>query len=65
MIVVADQSKQVNTLGNFPLPIEVTPFAHECTMNEIKEILDCEVIIRKVDETYSIRIMIISFSMPM
>ena len=49
MIVVADQSKQVNTLGNFPLPIEVTPFAHECTMNEIKEILDCEVIIRKVD----------------
>ena len=50
MIVVADQSKQVNTLGNFPLPIEVTPFAHECTMNEIKEILDCEVIIRKVDD---------------
>ena len=49
MIVVADQSKQVNTLGNFPLPIEVTPFAHECTMNEIKEILDCRVIIRKVD----------------
>ena len=49
MIVVADQSKQVNTLGSFPLPIEVTPFAHECTMNEIKEILDCEVIIRKVD----------------
>ena len=50
MIVVADQSKQVNTLGNFPLPIEVTPFAHECTMNEIKGILDCEVIIRKVNE---------------
>ena len=49
MIVVADQSKQVSTLGNFPLPIEVTPFAHECTMNEIREILDCEVIIRKVD----------------
>ena len=49
MIVVADQSKQVNTLGDFPLPIEVTPFAHECMMSEIKEILDCEVIIRKVD----------------
>ena len=31
MVVVADDRKKVETLGAFPLPIEVTPFSHEAT----------------------------------
>jgi ribose 5-phosphate isomerase A len=31
MIVIADESKRVPVLGTFPLPVEVTPFAHELT----------------------------------
>ncbi|MBB4064578.1 ribose-5-phosphate isomerase RpiA [Gellertiella hungarica] len=31
MIVIADESKQVETLGAFPLPIEVNPFGHVAT----------------------------------
>ena len=35
MVVVADDRKQVDTLGAFPLPIEVTPFSHHTTMRAI------------------------------
>ena len=31
MIVIADESKTVETLGAFPLPVEVTPFGWETT----------------------------------
>jgi ribose 5-phosphate isomerase A len=31
MVVIADQSKQVKTLGKFPLPVEVTPFGVKAT----------------------------------
>ena len=35
MVVIADAGKQVETLGKFPLPIEVNPFAAELTRREI------------------------------
>ncbi len=31
MIVIVDESKVVDRLGTFPLPVEVVPFAHELT----------------------------------
>lgn len=34
-IVIADASKRVETLGAFPLPVEIEPFAHALTMREI------------------------------
>ena len=36
MIVIADASKHVETLGRFPLPVEVIPFGHESTRRKIK-----------------------------
>jgi ribose 5-phosphate isomerase A len=38
MIVVADDRKRVDALGAFPLPIEITPFAHQAT---IRALGDC------------------------
>ena len=35
MIVIADESKKVDCLGTFPLPVEVTPFCKEITAREI------------------------------
>lgn len=46
MIVVADDRKEVDTLGAFPLPIEITPFSHGITINRISQELGCEVTLR-------------------
>ena len=46
MVVVADDRKKVETLGAFPLPIEVTPFSHEATVRALSRLLDCRVNIR-------------------
>lgn len=35
-IVVADESKLVDTLGKFPLPVEVVPFAWELTFRRLQ-----------------------------
>jgi ribose 5-phosphate isomerase A len=44
MIVVADPSKQVATLGAFPLPIEIVPFGWETTKAIVERVLaDCAV----------------------
>ena len=43
MIVVADDSKRVSALGAFPLPIEITPFAHQSTIRALGRVLDCRV----------------------
>lgn len=40
MIVVADASKLVDTLGRFPLPVEVVPFGHATTAGRIVRTLD-------------------------
>lgn len=43
MIVVADERKMVDVLGAFPLPIEITPFAYQSTINQLAKLLDCRV----------------------
>ena len=43
MVVVADQRKQVDALGAFPLPIEITPFSFEATIRQLSRLLDCRV----------------------
>lgn len=50
MVVVADERKQVKTLGAFPLPIEVTPFSFATTKRAIERLLDCEVSMRMADD---------------
>jgi len=39
MIVIADESKWVATLGRFPLPIEVVPFGLAATRRAISEVI--------------------------
>ncbi len=39
MVVIADISKQVETLGSFPLPVEVIPFGWQTTKTLIEEVL--------------------------
>jgi ribose 5-phosphate isomerase A len=39
MIVIADISKQVETLGAFPLPVEIIPFGWQTTKTLIEETL--------------------------
>ena len=49
MIVIADASKSVETLGNFPLPVEIVPFGWKTTKALIEEILiGMDVLGRKV-----------------
>ena len=43
MIVVADDRKRVDALGAFPLPIEITPFAHQATIRSLGRLLNCRV----------------------
>jgi ribose 5-phosphate isomerase A len=51
-IVIIDESKQVDQLGHFPLPVEIVPFAAELTINKIRA-LGCNTQIRTQDgETY-------------
>ncbi|MBP3041317.1 ribose-5-phosphate isomerase RpiA [Bacillaceae bacterium Marseille-Q3522] len=45
-IVVADESKIVPVLGNFPLPVEVVPFGWETTAERISQ-LGCKPKLRK------------------
>jgi ribose 5-phosphate isomerase A len=38
LIIVADESKYVETLGSFPLPVEVIPFAWQTTARRIEKL---------------------------
>ena len=38
MVVIADESKLVNRLGNFPLPVEVVAFGHRTTASRIASV---------------------------
>lgn len=38
MIVIADETKDVETLGRFPLPLEVIPFGVEATRRQIEAV---------------------------
>ena len=46
-IIIADSSKKVEILGNFPLPVEVTPFAWQVTSRQLEK-LGCATTIRMV-----------------
>lgn len=37
MIVIIDETKLVDRLGDFPLPVEITPFACQATLYKIRE----------------------------
>jgi ribose 5-phosphate isomerase A len=50
MIVVADQRKQVDCLGAFTLPIEVTPFSFHTTQRAIETTLGCTSSLRMNDD---------------
>jgi ribose 5-phosphate isomerase A len=47
-IVVVDESKLVERLGSFPLPVEIVSFAAELILRQIQA-LGCEPVIRKKD----------------
>ncbi|MHA0855907.1 ribose-5-phosphate isomerase RpiA [Paenibacillus sp. CMAA1364] len=49
VIIIADESKWVQTLGQFPLPIEVIPFAVDWTLRALER-LGCRVHLRKIHE---------------
>ena len=49
MIVVADASKRVDVLGEFPLPIEVNPYGWEQTMRRIKSLCNGPIQLRGPD----------------
>ncbi|GIO30072.1 MULTISPECIES: ribose-5-phosphate isomerase RpiA [Paenibacillus] len=38
LIVIADESKFVDKLGSFPLPVEIVPFANEWTMAALEKL---------------------------
>ena len=38
MIVIVDSSKQVEALGSFPLPVEISSFAHLATLKHIRDL---------------------------
>ena len=46
MVVVADDRKQVDCLGAFGIPIEITPFACDVTVAALSTLLNCEVQLR-------------------
>ena len=39
MVVIADEAKRVNTLGKFPLPIEIVPFGVETIERNLSQLL--------------------------
>jgi len=45
MIIIAERSKVVESLGSLPVPVEITPFAWESTIQRLKK-LDCKVELR-------------------
>ncbi|MEH7178325.1 ribose-5-phosphate isomerase RpiA [Neobacillus vireti] len=51
-IVVADSDKNVETLGTFPLPIEVVPFGYEMTVKHIRELGGSPKLRQKDGKTY-------------
>ena len=39
-VVIADESKEVQTLGKFPLPLEVVPFGLEATRHRLMRVIE-------------------------
>jgi len=58
MIVIADDSKWVATLGRFPLPVEVIPFGLAATRRAIESVfatcgLSCEMAVRQTGDGHA------------
>jgi ribose 5-phosphate isomerase A len=51
-IIIADESKLVNTLGEFPLPLEVLPFCSSLTLRRIMDLCETATIRRKESEIF-------------
>lgn len=49
LIIIADESKLVNRLGTFPLPVEVTVFGSSLTMNKLAK-FGCPLKLRTVND---------------
>jgi len=49
MIVIIDPEKLVSSLGHFPLPVEIIPFACQATLQRIRR-LGCDVCLRQTQE---------------
>jgi ribose 5-phosphate isomerase A len=47
-VIIADQSKKSAVLGSFALPVEITPFAKEITLMQLKN-LGCQLVLRLKD----------------
>jgi ribose 5-phosphate isomerase A len=47
LIIVADESKMVTTLGKFPLPVEVLQFGWELTAKKIESVYDVKAVLRE------------------
>ncbi len=52
MVVVADERKQVDCLGAFGIPIEITPFSCDVTISVLASLLDCRVELRMNDSKH-------------
>lgn len=52
LIIIVDESKLVEELGKFPLPVEIIPFGYEMTLRKLQK-LGAEPVLRKAgDEVY-------------
>jgi len=49
LIIVADESKYVNRLGAFPLPVEVVRFGYEMTIRHLQD-LGCKTVLRATED---------------
>lgn len=58
--VIVDETKMVNHLGAFKLPIEVVPFGWEVTASKIEK-FGCEPVLRKKMGKYLFPIMEITY----
>ncbi|MFC5651753.1 ribose-5-phosphate isomerase RpiA [Paenibacillus solisilvae] len=50
LIIIADESKLVQRLGAFPLPVEVVPFGIELTMKKLAALLACPLNLRQTED---------------
>ncbi len=50
LVIIADESKLVQRLGAFPLPVEVIPFGIELTMKKLAALLGCPLKLRQSGE---------------
>ncbi|WP_141501192.1 ribose-5-phosphate isomerase RpiA [Paenibacillus luteus] len=49
LIIIVDESKIVEELGSFPLPVEIIPFGYEMTLKQLHK-LGAEPLLRKTDD---------------